>query len=131
MQGCKIYEQVKEDILSKKEEQEETLNPEQIENPTPEQKDDQPQELKLEDILKDPKLEKHIDACVDEKVSAAFVAKVMEQDEEDEEPQEEKKGIGIFPLVLIGGVLAVGAFTLLAKNSPNNSHAEDGEQNNG
>jgi len=70
-------------------------------------------------------LETTLKTIIDEKLTLNETS----TDGEDEDEEVEEKGIGLFPVLMIGGVLAIGAFTFYTQNRPNN-HPTDTETQN-
>lgn len=82
----------------------------------------------IADELTSKQLDKKIEKLVNEKIALAQEAQDNEEEETNEEP-EEKKGLGLFPKLLIGAVVVVGVSTLLLKNRPI-SHSDEAETQN-
>ena len=87
------------------------------------------QEQNLADVLSSKDLAKTVNKLIDEKLSLAEDA---HDNEEEPEPEEvEETGIGLFPLLLIGGVVLIGASSLLLKNRPTTTLSNSETENAG
>lgn len=85
----------------------------------------------LADVLSSKEFEKTVDTLIDEKLKLADEADDGEELIAPEDEEKEKKGFGVFPLVVFG-VLGLGVVTLLlTKNSPDTAHNDDTEQYHG
>ena len=80
------------------------------------------------EALNKANLETTLKTIIDEKLTLNETSTDGEE-EADEEEEVEEKGIGLFPVLMIGGVLAIGAFTFYTQNRPNN-HPTDTETQN-
>ena len=80
------------------------------------------------DTLTSKQLEAKVEKLVNEKVELALDAHDNEEDEEDEY-EEENKSLGLFPTLLIGGIVLVAAASIFLKNRPI-SHPNEAETEN-
>jgi len=95
---------------------------------------DQKDEKKVDDVSDDltsKNLAAKVEKLIDEKIELARQAQDNETDKQDEEEKEEPKGFGMFPALLIGGIVLVGAATLFLKNRPNSHPIEAETENQG
>jgi|FLOH01.1.fsa_nt_gi hypothetical protein len=76
-----------------------------------------PQDDSIAETLTDKDLAKKIENIVDEKIALAQTA--TDNEDEEEEDEEEAKSFGMFPALIIGGVIVVGITALFLQNRPN------------
>ena len=101
---------------------------EELETPVP------PVEEVKEEIaeqLTDAELEKKITTIVDEKIELANTSTDDEEDETLEDEEDEGQSIGLFPFVLIGGVVLVSIASIFLQNKPDISPISNEEQSHG
>ena len=108
-------------------------------------KENEQNENEIETIEEETQLEENKDTVADALTSKQLLSKVSElvdekialaqeaQDNEEEETEEEEKPkrLGLFPVILIGTVLAAGVASIIIKNRPTNHPDEQGERNDG
>ncbi len=80
------------------------------------------------DTLTSKQLEAKVEKLVNEKVELALDAHDNEEDEVEEDEQE-PNGLGLFPTLLIGGIVLVAAASIFIKNRPI-SHPNEAETEN-
>jgi len=114
--------------MSKEQEKEIEIIPGEEE--TPEQEPQQKEVDSVADALTSKQLEAKVEKLVNEKLELAQQAQDNEEEPQDED-EEKPKGLGLFPALLIGGVVLVGAATLFIKNRPNSHPTEAQTENQG
>ncbi len=111
-----------------KEQEQETLTPGVEE--TPEQEPQQQEVDSVADALTSKQLEAKVEKLVNEKLELAQQAQDNEE-EPQEEDEEKPKGLGLFPALLIGGVVVVGIASVFLRNRPNSHPTEAQTENQG
>ncbi|DAB27341.1 MAG: hypothetical protein A2513_04415 [Sulfurimonas sp. RIFOXYD12_FULL_33_39] len=112
----------------KDEELEQLEEKNEVESTPPEEKNSDDD---IADILTSKELERTVNKLIDEKLSLASDAEDVAEEIPLEDEEEDKKGFGIFPIIIFG-VLALGAATLLlTQNRPQAVQNDITEQNHG
>jgi len=106
-----------EELEQLEQEQEQELN-----NPTPPKSDN------VSDILTSKEFAHTVDTLIEEKLK---LADTVEDEEEPEEEPEEEKSFGLFPALLIGGVVVSFIASVFLQNRPNIDHEATHEINHG
>jgi len=83
----------------------------------------------IAETLTDKDLDKKISLIVDEKIELAQTA--TDNEEEEIEEEEEPKSFGMFPALIIGGVVVVGLTALFLQNRPNTDPSDSKTENEG
>jgi hypothetical protein len=106
----------------KKENEENEIIEELEEDTTPPVEENNSDEVA--DILTSQALDTHIKTIVDEKLALAQSATDNEEEPDAEDEDEEEKGLGMFPIIVITGVVIVGFTAVMLRNRPNISHED-------
>jgi len=101
---------------------------EELENPTP---PEPKQNDEVADTLTNATLETTLKKIIDEKLTLNESASDDEDLTPDEEEDEESKGLGIFPLLVITSVVVFGAGAIFMRNRTQVSHGEVPKANHG